>query len=420
MLTSLIYFSLGRLSVCTPLLTLMSSEYGDDNIVFYGWDVVDYYYRFFKNFYDAYSWQIRTSYALVVFCLIFMFFLFIMFSIRVQVRRYKNVKTNELEERFADPFREVMMEFEPLMPSQVEEICNYHTMQFAQHDSMHFLKLLIKLRQELQEVIYIPNMQVLAMVCGVKAYVEVILNKNRKVFEMMQYLTMLNIRVSEGCLANYVNHRNMNIRHMARMSYMMCSDMEPYRYLVEDLNEPIAAWRIMTLHQLMGWLQACEKRMPNFITLVPRIENGKTAAFVIEEMAYWGSEDEKSKLDTFFTDERYECRSAAFKAVAMLRDSNQEQEMVDTFPAQPEPLRREILRAVYAIRSGRQVDFFSEVYHTTASKETREIALTCLYDYSEDSRRLFEHLRFENNEQDRTLIDQIDSFNLLNQIRSYN
>ncbi|MBR4648599.1 MAG: hypothetical protein IKO67_00405 [Bacteroidaceae bacterium] len=269
-------------------------------------------------------------------------------------------------------------------------------------------------------MVYIPNMQVLAMVCGVKAYLEINLNKNRKVFEMMQYLTMLNIRVSEGCLANFVNHRNINIRHMARMSYMMCSDMEPYRYLVEDLNEPIAAWRTMTLHQLMGWLQACDKRMPNFITLVPRIENGKTAAFVIEEMAYWGSEDEKSKLDTFFTDERYECRSAAFKAVAMLRDSNQEQEMVNTFPMQPEPLRREILRAVYAIKSGKQVDFFGKVYHTTASKETREIALTCLYNYSEESRRLFEHLRFENNERDRTLIDQIDSFNLLNQIRSYN
>jgi len=420
LLTALFHLAIGKLLTCTPLLTLLSSEYGDDKVVFYGWDVVDYYYRFFKNFYDAYSWQIRTSYALVVFCLIFMFFLFIMFSIRVQVKRFQTTKTRELDERFAEPFREVMMEFEPLMPSEVEKRCDFHSTQFAKYNPMHFIKLLIKLRQELQEVVYIPNMQVLAMVCGVKAYLEINLNKNRKVFEMMQYLTMLNIRVSEGCLANYVNHRNMNIRHMARMSYMMCSDMEPYRYLVEDLNEPIAAWRTMTLHQLMGWLQACDKRMPNFITLVPRIENGKTAAFVIEEMAYWGSEDEKSKLDTFFTDERYECRSAAFKSVAMLRDSNQEQEMVNTFPMQPEPLRREILRAVYAIKSGKQVDFFGKVYHTTASKETREIALTCLYNYSEESRRLFEHLRFENNERDRTLIDQIDSFNLLNQIRSYN
>ena len=404
---------------CTLGLSAQS-DYGHDKIVFYDWDVVNYYIRLFKNFYDGYSWQIRTSYALVVFCIFFMFFLFILFSIKVQVKRIKNKKTQQLEERFADQFREVLAESEPLMPSQVEKICNYTADQFSRHDSMHFIRLLIKLRQELQEVVYIPNLQVLAHVCGVKAFMEKNLTRNKKVFETMQYLTMLNVRISEGCLANYVNHRDLNIHHMARMSYMMCTDMEPYRYLLDDLNEPIAAWRTMTLHQLLGWLHACEKRMPNLITMVPRIENAKTAAFLIEEIAYWGSEDEKSSLDSFFLDERYECRSAAFKAVAMLRDSNQENALTDTFLSQPEPLKREILRALHAIKSGRQVEFFNKVYHTTASKETREVALTCLYDYNKDSRRLFEHLRFENKEENRTLIDQIDSFNLLNQIMNYN
>ena len=415
------YPGLTELLLCNPLVVLLS-DYGNDKIVFYDWDVVNYYIRLFKNFYDGYSWQIRTSYALVVLSTFFMFFLFLMFFFRVQLKKFRLKKGDELDGRFSDPFREVLAEFDPLMPSQVEKICNYTSQKFAKHDAMHFIRLLIKLRQELQEVVYLPNMQVLSQVCGVKAYIEMSLNKNKKVFEMMQYLTMLNVRVAEGCLANYVNHRNRSIRHMARMSYMMCTDMEPYRYLLEDMNEPIAAWRTMTMHQLFGWLHACDKRMPTFITLVPRIENANTAAFVIEEIAYWGSEDEKSKLDTFFQDERYECRSASFKAVAMLRDSSQEQAMIDSFPSQPEPLRREILRAVYAIKSESPacVAFFDEVYHTTASKETREVALTCLYDYSENSRRVFEHLRFENDERDRTLIDQIDSFNLLNQIMNYN
>ena len=50
------------------LLSAILSAFGNDKVVFYGWDVVDYYYRLFKNFYDGYSWQVRVSYALVVFC----------------------------------------------------------------------------------------------------------------------------------------------------------------------------------------------------------------------------------------------------------------------------------------------------------------------------------------------------------------
>ena len=404
------------------LLSALLSAFGNDKVVFYGWDVVDYYYRLFKNFYDGYSWQVRVSYALVVFCTFLMFVLFWFFFFRVRRRLSKKKKYREIKNRYAEAFREVLLEVEPLMPSQVEEICKADRERFAKFNPELFVHLLTEIRQELQEVIFLPNLQVLSQVCGVVDYLEFNLLKGRKVFASVQYVTMLNIRISEGRLANYVNYRNIVIRHMARMGYMISTDMEPYRFLTDDLNEPMAAWRRMMMHQLLGWLHACEKRMPNLLTLVDRVEDPNTAAFVIEEIAYWGSEEERRNLNLFFMDERFECRSAAFKAVAMLRDSDQEKNMMETYEAQPETLRREIMRAVYAVGSGHKecVEFFSNTYHTTASKETREVALTCLYDYSEESRRLFEHLRFENNAKDRTLIDQIDSFNLLNQIRNYN
>ena len=409
---------LGELVINRPMLTILSS-FGNGKVVFYNWDVVNYYYELIKNFYDGYSWQIRVSYGLIVFSLLLMFILFWMFFFRVRKRLRRKKKYDKIYNRFAEPFRQVLMEYEPLMPSQVENICERTQQEFSKYDPQLMVKLVTDLRQELQEVLYLPNLQVLCHVCGVQDYLENNLLNNRRVFETLQTLTTINLRISEGRLANYVNHRNRNIRQMARMSYMICTDMEPYRYLVEDLNEPMAPWRFMALHQLFGWLQACEKRMPNLLTLVGNVKDPKVAAFVIEEIAYWGNEDEKSKLDKFFMDDRYDCRSAAFKAVAMMRDVSQEEKIIGTFNSQPEPLRREILGAVYAIRSGKQMEFFNNVFHTSASKDTRELALTYLYDYNDESRRLFEHLRFENDSDNRLLIDQIDSLNLLNQIRKY-
>jgi len=407
---------IAQATLLKPMLMLLQTT---NRVVFYDWDVINYYYELVKNFYDAYSWQVRVSYGLIVFSILLMFVLFWMFFFRVRKRNRRKRKLAEVSERFKEKFRTVLMDPEPLMNSQVEEICECTREQFARYKPHLFVSLVTQLRQELQEVVYIPNLQVLCNVCGVQEFLENNLLNNRRVFETMQTLTTLNIRISEGRLANYVNHRNLNVRQMARMSYMMCTDMEPYRYLVEDLNESMAPWRPMALHQLFGWLQACERRMPNFLTLVNRVSDPKTAAFVIQEIAYWGTDDERAKLDMFFLDERYDCRSAAFKAIAMMKDESQEQNMIATYNSQPEPLRREILGAIYAIRSGKQVEFFNKVFHTSPSKETREAALTYLYDYNDESRRLFEHLRFENDNESRLLIDQIDSLNLLNQIRNY-
>lgn len=409
---------MGTAAMGKPIVSLLSA-FGPDKVVFYDWDVVNYYYSLIKNFYDGYSWQVRVSYGLIVFSILLMIVLFFMFTYRVNKRKRREKKFKKISDKFREPFLNVLTESDPLMPSQIEEMCDCTRAEFTRYDAPQLVRLLVKLREELQEVIYIPNLNALCGVCGAQDFLENNLLNNRRVFETVQTLTTLNLRISEGRLANYVNHRNPNIRQMSRMSYMICTDMEPYRYLVEDLNEPMAAWRSMALHQLFGWLQACEKRMPNFITLVNRVNNPKVAAFIIQEIAYWGTDDERSKLDMFYMDERYDCRSAAFKAVAMMKDESQEQNLIDTYNSQPEPLRREILGAVYSIRSGKQMQFFSDVYHTSPSKETRELALTYLYDYSNESRRLFEHLRFENEKENRLLIDQIDSLNLLNQIRNY-
>ena len=395
------------------------SAFGPNKVVFYDWDVVEYYYRLIHNFYDGYSWQVRVSYGLIVFSILLMMLLFLMFAYRVIKRNRRARSYKHLEKAYGDKFREILGEVELLTPSEIEQRCGVRQGEFQRYHPSLYVKLITHLREELMEVIYIPNLQTLSHTCGMIAYLENNLLNTRRVFETVQTLTTLNLRISEGRLANYVNHRNLNIRHMARMSYMICSDMEPYRYLTEDLNDEMAPWRPMALHQLFGWLQTCAKRMPNMLTLVNRVSNPKVAAFVIEEVAYWGSDSERTKISDFFLDDRYECRSAAFKAIAMLRDDSQEDAMVATYDQQPEPLRREILGAIHSLRTGKYTDFFNQVYHASPSKETRETALTYLYDYNNESRRLFEHLRFEDNGAHRLLIDQIDSLNLLNQIRNY-
>ncbi len=111
----------------------------------------------------------------------------------------------------------------------------------------------------------------------------------------------------------------------------------------------------------------------------------------------------------------------ALRAVALLCDDTQEEAIVKAYQHQPEELRRESLKAVHAIGSGRYVDFFVNAYQTTSSVETKTCALTCLYSYSAEGRRAFEFLRNEviNEPNGATLLNQIDSMAILQQMRNF-
>ena len=109
------------------------------------------------------------------------------------------------------------------------------------------------------------------------------------------------------------------------------------------------------------------------------------------------------------------------RATAQLAREANEQALVESYDHQPEYIKREVLKTVLAINSGKQLDFYEMAYKTTSSKETQEQALSCLYMYGNEGRRRFEMIRsrYQVGEETRTLLDQIDATNLLKQLQQF-
>ncbi|MCF0203100.1 MAG: hypothetical protein HUK08_07030, partial [Bacteroidaceae bacterium] len=188
----------------------------------------------------------------------------------------------------------------------------------------------------------------------------------------------------------------------------------------DDLEERQSLMRPMILHYIFGWMKEKMKRMPNFLLMSDRIKNEDMSAFLIREVAYWGGQDEKEGIRELFLSPKIPCRSAAINVVAMINDKNAEEEMIKTYDYQPENIRRDILNAVLAIRSGKQLEFLTNCFRTSAARLTRELALSCIYNYGNEGRRRFEDIRATASPSDKILIDQIDTSNVLTMIRSYN
>lgn len=406
-----------------------TTRYPDGNTVhFTGIDAFDYYYNFFSFWGEAivawfrdYSWQVQVSFSVILACIVTMIYLAFRFyrNIRKTIAYEKEVAA--ASEKYRNAFYEVLIRPDEPTMEELEQLCDSKIEDLQEFSPVIFASIISTLRLELSEISSLPNINYLCGITGVRQYYEQNLINKHDVLSTLQNIVNMSLRVSEGLLAIYINHHVANIRHMARMAYIICTETEPYRYLEEDLQEPQALWRPMMLHRLFGWLKDTERQMPQFLVLASVMKDDATAAFLIEEIAYWGSEKEKATIKKFFLSPMYKCRQSALRAVALLSDESQEDDIIASYEHQPDDLRCECLMAVSAINSGRHTEFFVDAFYATSSKKVRECALSCLYNYGAAGRRRFEMMRAETADDPLTimLLDQIDSMALLNQMRMF-
>lgn len=387
---------------------------------FYGFEVIGYYAEKFLLYYSDYSWTIRLLYGLILACIFTMIILFMLFAKKIHQSRRIEKEYNSARKKLHKGFYNILVSPDKPDGTTLEQACGVSQAEILSYKPHTLSRLISEICMDLnRELSDIPNTNPLCSLTGVRVFYEKNLASSKRVMQTLQNIADMHIHVNEGLLAVYLNHHNLSIRHMARMCFIVSSTDEPYHYLQDELNAHLGLWYKMMLHRMFAWARSNERQMPQFLVLAKHLHNEESAAFLIQETAYWGTENEKATLHELFLSPNFEYRKAALHAVAILRDASQEQAAIDSYEQQPEPIRQEVLRTVYAINSGKHTQFFVEAFRKSTSKLTREVALTSLYTYGRDGRRTFELLRetYIKSNTDRTLMDQIDSLNVLNQMR---
>lgn len=393
-------------------------DFVSNDITFRDWDVLKYYFYLFQDGFSEYSWQVRTCYFIVVGCIATMILLFMQFAFDVLKRHREKKNQKKFTDKMLEKFQAVLYN-DTMTAEEIEQTLEISEAELRKVNPQYIVSLLSQIRMELYEIVYLPNMEALVDFCGVRDFFEHNLLVNKNVFQTLQVMMMMQIRVSEGRLANYVNSNNSEIRMMARLCYILSSTHDPYRYLLVDSDQRPSEMQLMMLHYIFGWMKNRDRNMPDFIVSAERIQNERKAAFMIDEVSYWGSQEEKQRVSDQFLSPKYECRIAAINVVATLKNEQMEQALIETYERQPEHIRRTILEALLTIKSGEQVDFFKKAFETSASEETQELALRCLYNYNTKGRYEFEVIRHASSGNLRHMMDHIDSVSVLATLRSY-
>lgn len=359
---------------------------------FYGWQVVTYVRYLVDAYLRQFPWQVQISLVIIVLSSIIIILLFILFLNKIVVRERTNRSYEELSERFREGFKTIFEAKVKMSNEEMEYLCKADAAELRECDQEALTQLVVNLRMELSGKVLIVNMQRLCNMSGVQEHLENNMVKGHHVEQTLQILMALPVRITEGALAAYTGHKNDRIRELARAYFGFCSKTEPFRFVMEDINAPFQLWYPTTFHRLCGWHSAKYHPLPQLFELARRAQNDDRKALFISELPYWGNEEEKRKVREILTWSSPKCRMAAIKALAIIGDPDSEEDLVRNYPLQFPAAKRETLRAVAKINTGRQIDFFRQAYLHSTSQDTRAVALACLYNYGYQGRKMFREL----------------------------
>lgn len=343
----------------------------------------NWFVRFSTN-----SWQIRVSYYLLWISISITIFLLFKLVCKIYLRRRSERKYDAFRKEHEKIIQSILEEEKLLTDVEIKDRLMLTKDDELSKNIEHYATLIADLKWKYDDKAFIPNMQLLCNILKVTSYYEEELITGNNILTVLQELITLPLPLEhEGVLACYINHYDSDVRNLARMCYIISTADAPYQYLQQVLDENKAQWNTMLLHKIFEWMNAQDREMPDFLVLAKQTTNEDSAAFLIQEIAKLGSEDEKEAIWQFLEHDSLVRRKAAFMALTELIQhscvdaTGLEDLVLKNYDKQTEDIKRLSLILLKTINSGRSLDRFEQTFYESSCIDTKVCAITCLLGY---------------------------------------
>ena len=381
----------------------------------WGWNVPRYYYYLFVHLFAGYPWVVRVAYAIIILCCIGFLVLVVVMTVDVIIRRRDRKKYEEIRNKYLEKLKNVCYaEVENLPTEEISRRIDYKPRRWKDWEMRLWANVFIEVsRFTNTQNPNLTNIQRAMRLVGFTDYVEHQLANGSRLskLQMIHTVRLTNMQLPNSLVARLVNDKDVQLRRASRLYYMCTSKDDPYVFFEEEskLGITFSQWDMMELHEIFRLVHEGGRPAPLFVPILQRVGNHGVIAFMIQEIAYWGSDQEMRYVMDYFESDDFSLRCAAFKCMGVRRFAESEKAMERVFYKQTEANRRVILHSLLSINSGRAVSFYRDTYHGASSGFTRRTALRCLWLSGTKGRTAFYTLKAEAAPDDRILFEHVES-----------
>lgn len=222
------------------------------------------------------------------------------------------------------------------------------------------------------------------------------------------YETLLNYIIqSNSKLIEVYSHTKVNNKKFKKSIDVLISDLEngenkfdfkqlKPKYTKEDLfkafnfdlNKELSEWDFLLIKNFYSnydnkdlpyfasWVESTYQHSQKicFLKLIGAFKQ-LSSAYILEEQLNSSNED---------------LRRTTYETIGKLKYKNIEDKLFLNFPNETEQCRKEILKSIFFISSGKATNFLKKAYHSSISEHEKKLILEILYKYNEEGKSFFE------------------------------
>jgi hypothetical protein len=377
---------------------------------------MDTYYGFYELGYIEYYWYLLYSLyyefleypPMVRVCSLVLTTLFLIIPIscvalliRNQLILRRQRKLEKARKTYLEVFRKILTDPEDLTPDRVREMIAEKRNKSAEtkftNDELELLTQILKekVQDYTRKNINRNNYQQILNVLNVATWLEDTIEKKgiKKCIEAFNLAQVLDCPLRGSVSARFAYHKNLHLRKLARITYMLTNKEEPFRYIEGEHGYTYMNSDGPILHDILAYRHDNGLMMPNFIEWIKLDQpTNKLRLFSITEIEFFKKQEEYDELYTYMLETSDPIvKGTAIRALGKVGYKRVEQDLYDIFQSAQGFLRICIIACLndLEVRGANIVNFYKRAYEKSRRENEAMTTLNALYNCGAEGKAAF-------------------------------
>lgn len=380
----------------------MDNYYG-----FYELGYIEYYWYFlYSLYYDFLEYPLMVRVCSVILTLLFLIIptSCIGLVVRNHLIQRRQKKLEQARKMYLETFRKILTDENDLSAERVREMISEKRGKHAEakftNDELNLLTQILK--EKVQEYnrkkVNRNNYQQILTVLNVAGWLEDTIEKKgvKRCIAAFNLAQVLDCPLRGSVSARFAYHKDLHLRKVARITYMLTNKEDPYLYVegnpdyvYMDSDGPI-------LHDILMYRNDNGLMMPNFMDWIKLDQpTNKLRLFSITEILYFKKEEEYDELYAYMHETKDPIvKGNAIRVLGQIGYRKMENDLYDIFNSAQGFLRVSIIAALrdLEVRGAEVVDFFKNAYAKARRENEAMTVLDALYNCGAEGRLAFSEL----------------------------
>ena len=305
-------------------------------------------------------------------------------------------------ELYRDPMIEIGNDDVVHEPDEIAEMMNYDRRnQMSVTEKRLLVQMIADTKTEITdtrtdagETINRTNFHNIITAFGLKSFFETELQFSRIKYKVraLTWVRFLEESVPDAVVTPLLYSRNNDLRKAAQAYFMWNSAVEPFRFFDDgDYDRYYRDWDKIDIHSILANRRKAGLTIPNVSHWVKDSRNEKLKPLFASEIRYLNKTEECGELfDTFIRTSNIDLKREIACTLGKMKHTDDEQNLVDAYKTQVEPVKVAIINAIVDMGTGRQVRFLEQCYDEAGDYSVKFAAATALYNYGTAGRMAFD------------------------------